>query len=572
MASSNYTREKTDSASDVQRYYQEAFGEDVTHAFCSLDSPCEATLLYDAVQRTTTTNFLLDFSDTAAWASFDLRTSTIARLLNVERPGALSTRWINIWFPSQQKSLLELIGRRYDFTPRLLAMMCSEPAQARRSQSSLRGDSKRLRRRRRRHAVEPNTEVGLDKGLDELSELSTVSSHGSITGANLYQIIDDLWHYSSIDLGRDYICIGYNSLYGTKNCTEHPGERPLPHCTRVWSWLIICEDNTIISIQEDPFPFANQLDPTQTRILSETRRNIVSVFRSLCALEPNSPLGSSPMTQFPLRSRLGTTPEETAHRLTDIPGLLFYYLFENWQNSYTLLTRRESRYGVELAALRSEMMQSPKLIHIDRLDSIGKELGVLKRHYASYTRIIDRLVENQDPTTASLQNSHVVSEASQTSLDTIRPVVLERDSMLGVSLSSAARVRFKRLRDLINLYALSEVEEYIKQKDSLVTMNFNLIAIKESVDVERLTRLTLLLTKVTIIFLPVSLMTTYFSVPLNGVNYGVKEFWVSFAVVFCLSSMALFSVGVLSGTVQILTLLREFWRKLKHIGSGIVGR
>merc|ERR1711933_463585 len=42
-------------------------------------------------------------------------------------------------------------------------------------------------------------------------------------------------------------------------------------------------------------------------------------------------------------------------------------------------------------------------------------------------------------------------------------------------------------------------------------MNFNLIAMKESVDMERLTRVTLLLTKATILFLPVSLMSAYFS-------------------------------------------------------------
>lgn len=41
---------------------------------------------------------------------------------------------------------------------------------------------------------------------------------------------------------------------------------------------------------------------------------------------------------------------------------------------------------------------------------------------------------------------------------------------MGVSLSSAARVRFKRLRDLIELYALNEVEEYVKQKEGLVAM------------------------------------------------------------------------------------------------------
>lgn len=85
-------------------------------------------------------------------------------------------------------------------------------------------------------------------------------------------------------------------------------------------------------------------------------------------------------------------------------------------------------------------------------------------------RLIVRLLEPRSPTDASLDNSRVVSENSEASVDTIRPPVLERDSMLGVSLSSASRVRFGRLKDLIDLYALSEVEEYLKQKDSLVSL------------------------------------------------------------------------------------------------------
>ena len=569
MESTHDDSENTTSLSDALEYYHKALGYDVAQSTRNLDDPLDARNSIDTIQSTTTSNFLLDFSDDAALASFNLHTSTVARLLDAERPEVLNTRWINIWFPAHQKPLLEVLARRYDFSPRLLALMSSEPLQERQSQSTVRDSSSVPRRRRQRGAPLPDLEAGYDKVLDELSELSSTSSRGSVTGVNLYQIIDDLWHYSSIDLGRNYICLGYNSLYGTKHSSETPGEGPLPHCTRAWSWLLICEDNTIISIQEDPFPFAQgELGSLQSRILSETRRNLVSVFRSLCATETSSPATTYPMIQFPLRSRLGTTPSETAHRPTDTPGLLFYYLFENWQNSYTLITRRESRYGIELASLRTEMFQSPRLVHIDRLDSIGKELGVLKRHYASYTRIIDRLIEQQSTIAASLPR--IVSRASQTSLDTIRPTVARKDRMLGVSLRSAALVRFKRLRDLIDLYALNEVEEYIKQKESLVAMNFSLIAIKESLDVERLTRLTLLLTKVTMIFLPVSLMTAYFSVPLSGVDYGVKEFWVSFAVVFFLSSMALFMVGVLTGTVQVLTVWQGIWRRLKSLGSRLV--
>lgn len=214
------------------------------------------------------------------------------------------------------------------------------------------------------------------------------------------------------------------------------------------------------------------------------------------------------------------------------------YLFENFKNSYTMVTRKGNRYGVELANLRKSMVEQPTLKHVDRLDRIGNELGVLRRHYDAYLRIIDRLLEPQEHTLASLQNSQVAGFDDSGSTATVRPprndesLLREDESTSGVSLSWAALVRFRRLRDLIDLYALKEVEEYMKQKESLLAMassvfipisldymyvdvmtheadagwqNLSLVAYQQALHVERLTRAALLLTKATILFLPVSL-------------------------------------------------------------------
>lgn len=567
MASSEMPEDA--SPADIREYYRSVVGDEIQRSFRNLDDAANLESLLSTVQNISTWNFVVDFSDATSWASFDLSTPSFAALIAAHCPDALNTRWINIWYPNRQRSLLELLAKRYDFSPRLLALMCSDPKQVRRSQSSVRKRQKSRGKFWRRNAVETELEFG----FDELSEQTSISSYDSVSGLNLYRIVDNLWHYSSVDFGRNYVCIGYNSLYGTKHTGNADGDGLLPQCTRVWTWLVLCEDNTVISINEDPFPFSEgRIDLLQQRILSETRRNLVNVFRSLSIVDEGPLMAHAPMALMPIRARLGDTPEETVHRQTDTPGLLFYYLFENWHNSYTLITRRESRYGIELNNLRAEMFEQPKLCHIDRLDSVGKELGILRRHYESYKRIIDRLLETSTVTAASLQNSRVISQASQTSLDTIRPLMTEKESMLGVSLSSPARVRFKRLRDLIDLYALSEVEEYLKQKDSLVSMNFNLIAIKESLDVEKLTRITLLLTKVTIIVLPVSLMTAYFSVPLAGTLYGVKEYWITFAVTLFLSWTALFVFGVFSGSVQTITFWRELWQGSQSVGRAIRDR
>ena len=149
------------------------------------------------------------------------------------------------------------------------------------------------------------------------------------------------------------ICLGYNSIYNTgslepaqdfRYCTGKP---PLPHCRRVWTWLLLCANRTVITINEDPFPFSDgKLDQLEGDVLLETRRNLINVFRSLSHVE--EPGTANPLTLLPIRKRLGDTTEESIHRPSDAPGLLFYYLFENWFNSYSLVTRRDSRYGQEL--------------------------------------------------------------------------------------------------------------------------------------------------------------------------------------------------------------------------------
>lgn len=454
---------------EAEEYYNSCPDEDVQNdCFHNLDDSTSIKHILSVAQHRATDSFVVDFSDRAAFCAFDLPAKAIASLLDTERPDCLSTRWINLYHPVRHRTLLRTLAKKYDFSPRLYALMASDPRQPRTSQSQSTLSKSVPRRTWGMQSPSLDTDRDLQ---DELLEHSSISSKASTLQGNLYKIVDDIYHYSSVDLGRAYVCIGYDSLYGTKTPGEEEFHGLLPNCTRIWTWLIICSDNTVISINEDPFPFAgDNMTTLQQRILCETKRNLINVLGSLSRAHDIPLLAHNPLTLLPIRMRLGRTASETAHRSSDVPGLLFYYLFENWHNSYTLVTRRESRYGIELDVLRKEMFDCPRLRHIDRLDAIGRELGVLRRHYESYNSIVERLLEPQSASPASLQNSQIVSSDSRVSLDTIRPVVLEKSSMLGVALSSAARVRFRRLRDLLDLYALSEVEEFLKQKDSLMTM------------------------------------------------------------------------------------------------------
>ena len=152
------------------------------------------------------------------------------------------------------------------------------------------------------------------------------------------------------------MAIGYNSLHNvrTKQRDRNPEEadrhQDTPHGKRVWNWLLLCEDKTVVSVSEDPFPFTNgDLNAQDLRTLFTTRRNLVNVFRQLT--KADTPLSNTALQQLPIRQRVGDSEEETAHRPTDAPGLLFYYLFEDWGATFSLISRREQGYAAELDRL-----------------------------------------------------------------------------------------------------------------------------------------------------------------------------------------------------------------------------
>jgi len=71
---------------------------------------------------------------------------------------------------------------------------------------------------------------------------------------------------------------------------------------------------------------------------------------------------------------------------------------------------------------------------------------------------------------------------------------------------------------------------------------FNINAQKDSEATARLTRSATLLAKLSVLFLPVSLMTSYFSVQINDLQgvYTAKDYWYAFAILMSISFLFLF--------------------------------
>ena len=91
-----------------------------------------------------------------------------------------------------------------------------------------------------------------------------------------------------------------------------------------------------------------------------------------------------------------------------------------------------------------------------------------------------------------------------------------------------------------------------------------MIALKDSQAVERLTRITILLAKGTILFLPISLMSQYFSIQIPDIaaHLSLRAYWIAFAVLMVLSIGLLSIFGYLSDTVEGKTMYRSVTRTL----------
>jgi hypothetical protein len=147
------------------------------------------------------------------------------------------------------------------------------------------------------------------------------------------------------------VCLGYNTLHvveqGSRADELDEFSEDLPNCKRVWSWLLLCEDKTVITIHEHPYPFrSGPLSHREQRNLGIIRRNLINVFRQ-CS-KARDPLAKVTPLVLPLRIRVGDSEKEEQHRASDVPGLLFYYLFDDWLSIYTLIARRDNHYAQEL--------------------------------------------------------------------------------------------------------------------------------------------------------------------------------------------------------------------------------
>jgi hypothetical protein len=150
----------------------------------------------------------MDFGDDDAFCAFDLGSDSFSRLLSTPRPPNLHTRWINLWLPYNQKDTLHTLAKHYDFSPRLLGMMCSDPLppkpdalQTKKSSATLAsGKSHKSFRSRKSHK---SKEESLDSeesiGMTDMMHSTQLEM---VKDLSHYHIVDEVWHWSTVDWGR----------------------------------------------------------------------------------------------------------------------------------------------------------------------------------------------------------------------------------------------------------------------------------------------------------------------------------------------------------------------------------
>ncbi|KAH9210573.1 hypothetical protein DL95DRAFT_370770 [Leptodontidium sp. 2 PMI_412] len=462
-----------------------------------------------------TTNFVVQFGEEGAEIAFNYQADGIETLLKGSPPAERPVRWINIWAPHQQKGIINLLGKHYKFSPRLLAIIGSDPPESKAQQN------KPLGRFKAKLYRKDDIEVAT-KGMSvDLPNYPRKSAHSDISH---YALARQMINYQSHDVGAQFLCVGANWIHELKPLASENDPEMVSEGRqkRLYSWLVICDDHTVISLHEDP---GQVEDPEDLRAI---RMNTLSVLSQL------STHGTAdPISMQTVRQALKLDPGQ-GHPGLEGASLLFYYLFDDWRAVYSTVAmyhkRLDELQGAILDEVNRKANSSPNIQIIPRLHLLGRQIRQNQHLYEGYKNLIKRVLE---PKTTM---GHGTAPSRTPTGFSIGP------GSRGVSLALSAAQRFERLGDRLELLILSETKEFLAEKDALVSTYFNINAQKDTEATARLTRSATLLAKLSVLFLPVSLMTSYFSVQIKDLEgvYTTKDYWYSFAVLMSISFLFLF--------------------------------
>ncbi|POS79538.1 ADP-ribosylation factor [Diaporthe helianthi] len=298
--------------------------------------------------------------------------------------------------------------------------------------------------------------------------------------------------------------------------------------------------------------------------INEYLRKISSQKGVRSDLQPRTERGTVPQAR--------TTVKESE---ADVDGSanLFFYLFEDYSAGISIL--KDS--SMTLSRLTEEVLQITDRHKKDRDSSYiikilyarSKDLRQLKHLFESYEKLFKGILDLGTDTGS--EDRDLVNNSTAN---------LNGTPARGVKLSQKAFDRFTRLNDRLKLLMLDTIDEYLEEKTSLSNTYFNLLALKDSQTTAKLNRSASLLAKLSVFFLPISFMTSYYSVeiPELSESWTGRTYWVSFAVIATLSFMSLFFFSRLLMIVsdvldeKLHNMQKGTWRTVKTVASGVAAK
>ncbi|KFY18338.1 hypothetical protein V493_08714 [Pseudogymnoascus sp. VKM F-4281 (FW-2241)] len=480
---------------------------------------------HDKAAKEGAKNFVVDFGSRGSRIASDVKPDGFKTLMTDDgapRIKEAPTRWINVWAPNSQPEVVNAIGFRYGFSTRLMALLLTAPP----------ADSSEA----------PVENCTTEKGFDSpslpdveqaiptrFSRLSSTLEDAKRNPRNFFNIAANFPSYQSIDIGPK--CANW----------MHPIERNSGiEPERLWSWLVLCDDATVISFHEDPRPKG-----VDSKYIKTVRRHTLSVLSQL------SKVGLDAADGVELISLRKHPEDQNTVELTGVEGAsnLFYYLFDDWTATYTLLRVLQGN----LEKLRAKIMAG---LDQDQPDALAKE--IIPKLYE-----VGKLLRSNQHLFGGYEN--LIFRILQYGEDGVSSRARRGENVL---VAQTACHRFERLRDNIKFLVLNYVDEAIGEIDGLHTTYFNITTQKDSMATAKLTSNATLLSKLGVLFLPVSLMTSYFSVQIEELEgvYTAKTYWIAFAVVMVLSFFAIFMfsrVLVGAGTA----VARRVNKVVGHVGA-----
>ncbi|RYP61594.1 hypothetical protein DL771_010075 [Monosporascus sp. 5C6A] len=515
---------------------------DVSHKFQDFDLKAVFQETAREAASETCSNFVVEFGPRRARVARDLELCDFESIFKEKtRDNEYPIRWINIWDTYAQKDLVDFLGQRYEFSDRLRSLVKMKPV--------TKWKEERMKQRQKVAGVQKPASRGKATSTESALERGEKASS---TGSEQLPVEPP----PEVPLDGDDIQL-YFLLKETVN----------------YSSIDLTDRDTVLSFHEEPTiePASPEVDAEKWRLdnLKSMRSNMLNVLKQL-SQQGYDEYKTNPLTQSSVRKaleakmlRANRRPEQPTPELGEEGASnLFYYLFEDYTAAGPFQAARDT-----LNELSRKMKHKTSEI-IPRLHDLSKELRELRHLFENYKSLIKKIMVTTKPEGTS--GEYPWNRArSISNLSTPIPAMDVPIEEPRVKLTRSAMDRFDRLADRLQWLMLNTIQGHLEEITALSDTYFNLTQQKDSQATAKLNRSATLMAKLSVIFLPISLMTGYFGVEISDLNayWTAETYWYSFLGFASVSFLCLFFLGRLLITLDDLgaQIGRVFWAGIQRV-------